>query len=58
MEHKSYYPKTGLTEYAVLIGTFVTLFNQFQLVPEFHSMFAVTYLILFPIVLKIYDKSK
>ena len=42
MEHKSYYPKTGLTEYAVLIGTFVTLFNQFQLIPEFHSMFAVT----------------
>ena len=40
MEHKSYYPKTGLTEYAVLIGTFVTLFNQFQLVPEFQSMFA------------------
>ena len=30
----------GMVADAVLIGTFVTLFNQFQLVPEFQSMFA------------------
>ena len=32
----------GMVADAVLIGTFVTLFNQFQLIPELHSMFAVT----------------
>lgn len=30
----------GMVADAVLIGTFVMLFNQFQLIPEFHTMFA------------------